>query len=134
MPQRQVSRLERLSELEHLGAAVGVHQTDRLGAHLGPDVVCDVGAVLGQEVRLPLARHPGNVGLSLDQVPLLPHPGYRPRDVRAGYGHGVGDSHLGQSERDLDLVGVVDVITQVQEDSLLNPWPGHGYGGHAPRA
>ena len=109
-----------------------MYQTDGLGTDLGPDVVGNVGAILGQEVRLPLARHPGDVSLSLYEVPLLPHPSYCTRNIGAGYGHSVGDSHLGQSEWDLYLVCMIDVIAQVQENPLLDPWTGYGHACHVP--
>ena len=109
-----------------------MYQADGLGTDLGPDVVSDVGTILGQEVRLPLTRHTGDMSLPLYEVPLLPHPGYRTGDIGAGYGHSIGDSHLGQSEWDRYLVCMIDVIAQVKENPLLDPWTGYGHASHMP--
>ena len=109
-----------------------MNQADGLGADLGPDVVGDIGAILGQEVCFPLARNPGDVSLPLYEVPLLPHPGYRTRNIGTGYGHSIGNSHLGQSEGDLYLIRMVNVIAQVKENPLLDPWTGYGHASHVP--
>ena len=109
-----------------------MHQSDGLGTDLGPDIVGDVGAIFGQEVRLPLARHPSDVSLPLYEVPLLSHPGYRTRNIGTGYGHSIGNSHLGQSEGDLYLIRMVNVIAQVKENPLLDPWTGYGHASHVP--
>ena len=109
-----------------------MYQSDRLGTDLGPDIVGDVGAIFGQEVRLPLARHSSDVRLPLYEVPLLSHPGYRTRNIGAGYGHSIGDPHLRQSEGDLYLVCMINVIAQMKENPLLDPWTGYGHASHVP--